>query len=430
MSRIVIVFIFLLFSMNGSTQCLVPNNIYSSNINYYNANLNWSNTANVHHYKIRYKLINTTTWSYKNNIDSLAIIKNVANLIPLSTYIWQIRSYCDSTNTNFSQWSSLDTFVTNTSLCPTPNGLYTTNITPNNALANWNPTPDANRYVIHYRIYGTSLWSNLGNIDSTMTTKTIPLLQSNTTYEWEIMAYFDSTIQMASLWSAPDTFTTITFVPAPFNPIIDNSISSTLCNTPVDLLLRITQAPNEPDIGASTITTNEGSFSISSLSNGDTIGYASLTTSTQTINTILKVSPLVLTNYAIINSYDSTGSFMGFFSIENLAVGIRVSTTSPNDGNNYTSGMTSNVLFENVFVTPNYTGPLYLFAEIESELNHLINYTDTFQIQCVSSIKEQYSDKQLKKVVDILGREVVIKKGCLLYYIYENGEVEKIFILK
>ena len=88
-------------SVNGKTQCLVSANIYSSNINYYNVDLNWFSVAGAHHYKIRYKVIGAPTWSYKNNIDSLATLKNVANLTPNNTYIWQIRTYCDSTNSHF-----------------------------------------------------------------------------------------------------------------------------------------------------------------------------------------------------------------------------------------------------------------------------------------------------------------------------------------
>ena len=199
---------------------------------------------------------------------------------------------------------------------------------------------------------------------------------------------------------------------------------------PVDLLLRVSQSQNEPDIGTSTITTNDGSFSITSLSSGDTVGYASITTSTQTINTTLKVSPLVLTNYAIINSYDSIGNFMGFFSIENINPGIRVSSTSPNDGNNYTSGMVSNVFFKNIFITPNYTGPLYLFAEIESELNHLVNYTDTFQIQCATYINDLSQKNKKVELIDLLGRNNKFKTNALRLYIYEDGCVKKRVFLK
>ena len=37
-------------------------------------------------------------------------------------------------------------------------------------------------------------------------------------------------------------------------------------------------------------------------------------------------------------------------------------------------------------------------------------------------------NKNLEKVVDILGREIKPIKNTLLFYIYDNGTVEKIFI--
>ena len=62
-------------SVNLFSQCGVPQNTYSDNVYFFSANLNWNNVNNVHHYKIRYKVINTSPWSYKNNIDSLLTSK-------------------------------------------------------------------------------------------------------------------------------------------------------------------------------------------------------------------------------------------------------------------------------------------------------------------------------------------------------------------
>ena len=45
-------------------------------------------------------------------------------------------------------------------------------------------------YLIHYRELGTTNWSNLGNIDSTMTSRNIPQLQQLTTYEWRQSKHF------------------------------------------------------------------------------------------------------------------------------------------------------------------------------------------------------------------------------------------------
>jgi len=415
----------------SNAQCNTPSNPYSSNINYYNADANWSSQTNVYNYKIRYRILGTISWLYKNNIDSLAVSKNINNLQPLTSYIWQIRSYCDSTGSNYSQWSTTDTFYTNTLNCPTITGLYSNNIYYNEADANWSTTAGVNRYKVHYRILGTSSWSNLGFIDSLDNSVTIPLLQQSTTYEWEIMAYFDSTYLQASLWSSPDTFTTTTFVAAPFNPIITNSIDNPICNTATNLSLFASQSQNEPDIGTSTITSDGGYFDIQSLSMGDSVGFAIMNTSTQTIDATLKVGIIAGQNYAIINSYDITGSLIGFFAIENINGGIKVSSSSPNDGNNYTSGFTSEIHFTNLFINPNINGPLHFYTDIQSELSDQFNDTTSILISCVNSISENEKINNLDfEVYDLLGRKTDWKENTILIYKYSNGEVRKIFTTK
>ena len=410
-------------------QCGVPQNTFSNNVYFFSANLNWDNVNSVHHYKIRYKVINTSPWSYKNNIDSLLTSKVLNNLVDNSTYIWQIRSHCDTLNNNYSNWSQVDTFFTSTTLCPTPNGLITNNINYNSAQANWNNLSSADRYRVHYRILNTSNWQNLSLINSGINFTNIPVLQQNTTYEWQIMAYHDSTLNMGSLWSVSDTFTTSIFIPAPFNPIISTSLSNTQCNTPSSLLVQINQSQNEPDIGNSTITTDGGYFNISSVNTGDSVGYAVLNSTTQNINSTLRAGLIAGANYAIINSFDSSGSLIGFFAIENTSSGVRVSTTSPNDGNNYSAGYTSQINFTNLFVTPNISGDLHIVIELESELNDQVFYSDTVNIQCVSSIHELNQDLGSGKIYNLLGeRSGLVNNKILLHYRNDGSIIKKIII--
>ena len=289
---------------------------------------------------------------------------------------------------NYSVFSVLDTFYTSTTNCPSISGLSTSNINYNEVTANWSLNQGVNRYRIHYRIYGSTNWLNLTPVDSITNNILIPLLQQNTTYEWEVMAYYDSTSILASLWSIPDTFTTTQFIASTFNPNITNSIGNTICNNITNLTLFASQSLNEPDIGTSTITSDGGNFNIQSLSTGDSVGFAIMNTSTQTILATLRAGIIFGQNYAIINSYDSLGGLIGFFSIENVNGGIKVSSTSPNDGNNYTSGFTSEVQFNNIFINPNINGPLNFYTDIQSELSDQYNDTTTIMINCVTSISD------------------------------------------
>ena len=321
--------------------------------------------------------------------------------------------------------------VSGFSQCTQAIGTHTTNISFNSALANWTPMPNIDHYKIHYRIYGSSTWGNLGNINGPDSTRNLPLLQQNTTYEWEIISYCDSTNQLASTWSQLDTFTTIQFIAAPFNPIITNTIDDNLCNTATNLTLNASQAQNEPDIGTSTITSDGGYFDIQSLSMGDSVGYAIMTTASQTIEGTLKVGIIAGQNYAIINTYDSTGSLIGFFAIENVNGGIKVSSTSPNDGNNYTSGFTSEIHFTNLFINPNIDGPLHFYADIQSELSDQFNDTTSVMISCTNSITDNQSTDVLDfEIYDLLGRKSTCKKNTILIYKYSNGTIKKMIIQK
>lgn len=408
-------------------QCSAPFLVYSSNVNHYNADVNWNYQNNIYNYKIRYKVVGDTNWSWKFNIDSLATSKDLNNLTPLSTYIWQIQSNC-SVSGNYSVFSVLDTFYTSTTNCPSISGLSTSNINYNEVTANWSLNQGVNRYRIHYRIYGSTNWLNLTPVDSITNNILIPLLQQNTTYEWEVMAYYDSTSILASLWSIPDTFTTTQFIASTFNPNITNSIGNTICNNITNLTLFASQSLNEPDIGTSTITSDGGNFNIQSLSTGDSVGFAIMNTSTQTILATLRAGIIFGQNYAIINSYDSLGGLIGFFSIENVNGGIKVSSTSPNDGNNYTSGFTSEVQFNNIFINPNINGPLNFYTDIQSELSDQYNDTTTIMINCVTSISDNSLINDLNfEIYDLLGRKTKKKENSIQLYKYSNGKFRKIY---
>ena len=423
------IILFLLASLKSFGQCNVPQNTFANNVYFFSAQVNWNVVSGAHHYKIRYKEIGTSPWSYKNNIDSTSTSRVLNNLSQLTSYIWQIRAHCD-TISNFSNWSQVDTFYTTTNICPTPNNLTTSNITHMSAQANWDLLPTAHRYKVHYRILNTNTWSNLSLINGNSDSTNIPVLQQNTTYEWQIMAFHDSTLNMGSLWSQSDTFTTSTFIPAPFNPIVNTSLGSTICNSPSSLLVEINQVTNEPDIDNSTITTDGGYFDIGSVNTGDSVGYASYNSTTQNINSTLRAGLIVGPNYAIINSFDSNGDLIGFFAIENTSTGVRVSTTSPNDGNNYTTGYTSQVNFTNLFITPNVSGNLHIVIDIESELNDQIYYSDTVFIQCPSAIYENINSNQIIETYDIYGRKIIAKKNTICINRLNNGRVTKQVVIE
>tara|TARA_B110000858_G_scaffold177222_1_gene212030 strand:- start:103 stop:363 length:261 start_codon:yes stop_codon:yes gene_type:complete len=82
---------------------------------------------------------------------------------------------------------------------------------------------------------------------------------------------------------------------------------------------------------------------------------------------------------------------------------IKVSSTSPSNGSNYTSGFTSEVNFTNLFVNPSINGSLHFYTDIQSELNHQFNDTATAIINCASAISENSQKNNLSfEIYDLL----------------------------
>ncbi len=405
MLRLLILFVFAV-CVESQCQCLSTDSTYSTNVNYTNAKVNWEKVDSAIFYRVRYKDVNASTWSFQNNIDSSETNKLLIGLTPQTQYIWQIKSYCDSLNNTSSQWSAADSFFTENIMLTHPTNIYANNITFYNAQVNWSAAINTDRFKIRYRIFGTTTWNYLSNISGFVTSTQLPQLNQQTLYEWSIMSYYDTTNLLGSLWSPIDTFTTAQFIPAPFFPVINTSISSTLCGEKVDLFVSISQSANQPDIEQSVVTTNDGVFDIGSLSIGDTVGYADVYLSNLSATATLKVGIVFGQNYAFVNAIDSLGDLIGFFSIENESNGVKITSSSPPDGNNYTSGLTTDITFNEIFINPSFSTNLIITTEIESELQDQVMITDTIQINCHSSNFEIINDKKTIGYFNLLGKDV------------------------
>ena len=88
----------------------------------------------------------------------------------------------------------------------------------------------------------------------------------------------------------------------PFTPTVTVTLSNTDCDSLTDLTVSVGQDPNEPDMSTALFASDGGSFSISTMNIGDTIGTAfmSANSGSNTFNTILVVNTLILPNQAII----------------------------------------------------------------------------------------------------------------------------------
>ena len=122
---------------------------------------------------------------------------------------------------------------------------------------------------------------------------------------------------------------------------------------------------------------------------------------------------------------------MALFQYENVNGGIKVFSTSPDDGNDHTSGFTSEIYFTHLFVNPNIDGPLHFYADIQSELGDQFNDTNTVMITCTNSISEEVLQETGNyEIYDLFGKPAIFKKNTVLIYKYSNGKAKKIIIIK
>ena len=113
----------------------------------------------------------------------------------------------------------------------------------------------------------------------------------------------------------------------PFSPTVSVSLSNTDCDSLTDLTINVSQDPNEPDMATSLFASDNGSFAISTISVGDTVGTAVMSANGGAINfnTNLIVTSIISVNQAIIQSQDiNTGLVLGTFTISNTNHGIKI----------------------------------------------------------------------------------------------------------
>ncbi len=184
------------------TNCVSPTNLGAINIGPTSAVLTWDTAGNADHYRIRGRRIGTTGWVILVIPTSDIDFKQVFGLGTNRTFEWQIRSYCDASETIASEWSPMDSFTT---VCPMVTNTWTTNITATAAVFNWDPVAPSAGYEIQGRVIGGP-WVPIFVGPST-TQKQVSILNAGTTYQWRVRNYCDNP-SPKSEWSILNTFTT------------------------------------------------------------------------------------------------------------------------------------------------------------------------------------------------------------------------------
>jgi hypothetical protein len=168
--------------------------------------MNWSAVTDAHHYDIRMRVQNSSSWTVALNY-LYGTSKEKFGLTSATTYDWEIRSVCSFDNSSVSAWSSTESFTT-ASPCTTPTNADELNITNTTADLVWDAVSGAWGYRVLYLQSGAA-WST--NIKDTVVTNSIHItgLVSNSTYWWRVQSLCDSLCTNKSGWSSFQYFQTL-----------------------------------------------------------------------------------------------------------------------------------------------------------------------------------------------------------------------------
>ena len=256
----------------SQTNCIAPVATPATNITSNSATLNWtiSGTSANTNILIQYRVLNGAgnPWI---SITAGGLTYNLSNLNAATAYEYQVARFCINPNgvAVQSPFSNIIAFTTlpNTTTCPTPTGLTTTNITSNSALLSWQPGVINYLFNVRYRIVNTPNWTIVTGPNTSL-----PLsnLLSSTTYEWQVQTICSN--------STPNTIT------SPYSAsIFFTTLSGTVtCNAPINL--------TESSITNTSATLNWNSTGAASyriryrLSNTTTWIYKASTTNQKTIS--------------------------------------------------------------------------------------------------------------------------------------------------
>ena len=135
--------------------CTTPSGLNETNITTTSADLSWGLVQGSTGYKIRYKEQSGATWTTAN---TPATAVNVSGLTTSGTYVWQVRSTCLATA---SDWSGLRTLNLTAESCTVPTNLDATNIDDQGADLGWDAVGDAASYKLRYKRVGDGSFTKL-----------------------------------------------------------------------------------------------------------------------------------------------------------------------------------------------------------------------------------------------------------------------------
>ena len=184
--------------------CIVPTGMNSTNVLLDRATMNWTATANAHHYDVRLRPVGGS-W-----ITILYVFSTSQTKYSLSsgtTYEWQVRGVCTSDTSDVSAWSATQSFTT-LSPCSKPQNTTVTAITTTEGMLGWDVVGPATSYDVRFKLQGSSWGSWQYTYGVTPNQLLMDSLSSGTYYHWQVRAVCGSSANMSGFTSY-NTFATL-----------------------------------------------------------------------------------------------------------------------------------------------------------------------------------------------------------------------------
>ena len=166
--------------------------------------MTWDAVADADHYEIIFKQLGSTSWQY---INEYSTSRTKTNLSSATSYHWQVRTHCDASAFNSSEWTDTIVFQTMTPCANTTN-LSDSIVGLDFATLTWDNDPNVWAYRVRYR--ETGAW-----IFDTSYTNTITLsgLDNSSVYNWQVKSMCDPNSVNSANWTSNQQFTTL--IPLP-----------------------------------------------------------------------------------------------------------------------------------------------------------------------------------------------------------------------
>lgn len=171
------------FSLSGCQPivCVAPTNLGSINIGSSTATLDWTAVSGATSYLVEYKTSAATSWTTAATAASGTSL-NLSNLTASTTYQWRIRSNCGTQSSEFAQAQFTTTAPT---LCNSPTGLSSSNISSTSANVNWTAVSGVVSYRVEYKTSVATSWLTAAAATTT-TSISLSNLTAGTIYDWRV----------------------------------------------------------------------------------------------------------------------------------------------------------------------------------------------------------------------------------------------------